>query len=342
VDYQMLHDDNDEALQQVLIPISDELQLHLYQNKKGEYTFEAIPIIYVTKHQSFTTTIENNPSLAIYRATHSRRAMRAFIGGFRKSVNFALHVQKGDPIVMIYDQKYRFGKPFSLPRLQLAKVRLHDKWHGIYLGFNERYYDEKGHEVEGFLLENPIKGVRISSGFTLKRWHPVLHKYRAHLGIDYAAGRGTPIHAAGAGVIIDAHRSLSYGNVMKIRHAGGYMTLYAHQKRFRAGMHRGKRVKKGEIVGYVGTTGLSTGPHLHFGLYKNNRPVNPRSVIHVMTTRLSGKKKLQFNNIVKHYDAEAETILAANKQIARYIDFDPLCYVKHDHFQAEAGSNETL
>lgn len=342
VDYQLLHDDNDEALQQVLIPISDELQLHLYQNKKGEYAFEAIPIIYVTKHQSFTTTIENNPSLAIYRATHSRRAMRAFIGGFRKSVNFSLHVQKGDPIVMIYDQKYRFGKPFSLPRLQLAKVRLHDKWHGIYLGSNERYYDEKGHEVENFLLENPIKGVRISSGFTLRRWHPVLHKYRAHLGIDYAARRGTPIHAAGAGVIIDAHRSLSYGNVMKIRHAGGYVTLYAHQKRFRAGMHRGKRVKKDEIVGYVGTTGLSTGPHLHFGLYKNNRPVNPRSVIHVMTTRLSGKKKRQFNNIVKHYDAEAETILATNKQIERYIDFDPLCYVKHDHFQAEAGSNETL
>ncbi|MBU1643374.1 peptidoglycan DD-metalloendopeptidase family protein [bacterium] len=342
VGYQILRDDNGSTVQQVLIPISDELQLHIYQDAKGEYAFEAIPIIYTTKHLSFTTTIENNPSLAIYKATHSRRAMSAFISGFRKSINFALHVQKDDPIVMIYDQKFRFGKPFSMPRLQLAKVRLHGEWHGVYLGSDERYYDAKGHEVEGFLLENPIKGARISSGFTLRRWHPVLHKYRAHLGIDYAARTGTPIHAAGAGVIIDAHRSPSYGNVMKIRHADGYMTLYAHQQKFRAGMYTGKRVKKDEIVGYVGTTGLSSGPHLHFGLYKNNRPINPRNVIQVTTSQLSGKKKLQFDNIVKHYDEEAERILATNKKIDKIFDFDNVCYVKHDPFEEAAESNETL
>ena len=342
VRYQILRDDNATTIQQVLIPISDELQLHIYQDRKGRYTFEAIPIIYNSKTQAFTTTVTSNPSSAIYEATHSKRAMSAFISGFRKSINFALHVQKDDPLVMIYDQKYRFGKPFSMPRLQLAKIRLHGKWHGVYLGADERYYDAKGHEVEGFLLVKPVKRARISSGFTKRRWHPVLHKYRAHLGIDYAAPRGTPIHAAGAGTIIEARRSPSYGNVMKIRHADGYMTLYAHQKKFRAGMRRGKRVKKDEIIGYVGTTGLSSGPHLHFGLYKHNRAINPRSVIQVTTKKLTGKKKKQFDNIVKHYDEEAEIILASNKQVERFIDFAPVCYVKHDDFGEGAEHNEAV
>ena len=340
-EYQVLRDGNG-TLEQVLIPISDELQLHIYQDQNNSYRFEAIPIIYKSKRLSFTTTVKNNPSTAILKATGSGRVSRAFINGFRKSINFALQVQKGDPIVMIYDQKYRFGRPFSNPRLLLAKIRLHGKWKGVYLGADERYYDKKGNQVEGFLLGNPVYGARISSGFTRRRWHPVLHKYRAHLGIDYAAPRGTPIHAAGDGVIIDAHRSPSYGNVMKIRHADGYVTLYAHQKKFRRGMRRGKRVKKGQIVGYIGTTGLSTGPHLHFGLYKYNRAINPRSVIQVTTKKLSGAKKKQFNKIVADYDKEAEEILAQNRKIEPFVDFKPVCYVKHDDFSVEGDVNATV
>ncbi len=341
VEYQVLRDEN-ETIEQVLIPISDELQLHIYQDNNNSYKFEAIPIIYETKRHAFTTTVQSNPSTAILKATGSGRASRAFINGFRKSINFALQVQKNDPIVMIYDQKYRFGRPFSNPRLLLAKIKLHGKWHGVYLGADERYYDEKGHQVEGFLLSNPVRGARISSGFTRRRWHPVLHKYRAHLGIDYAAPRGTPIHAAGDGVIIDAHRSPSYGNVMKIRHADGYVTLYAHQKKFRRGMRRGKRVKKGQIVGYVGTTGLSSGPHLHFGLYKYNRAINPRSVIQVTTKKLKGKQKKQFNDIVKRYNEEAETILQEQKKVTHYKSFEPVCYVKHDQFEMEGECNATV
>jgi len=341
VGYQILRDEN-RTIEQVLIPISDELQIHIYKDQNSSYAFEAIPVVYSSKRLAFSTTVQSNPSTAIYKATHSKRAMSAFINGFKRSINFSLNVQKDDPLVMIYDQKFRFGKPFSMPRLQLAKIRLHGKWHGIYLGADERYYDKKGREVEGFLLGNPVPGARISSGFTRRRWHPVLHKYRAHLGIDYAAPRGTPIHAAGSGVIIDAHRSPSYGNVMKIRHADGYVTLYAHQKKFRKGMRRGKHVKKGQVVGYVGTTGLSSGPHLHFGLYKHNRAINPRSVIQITTKKLTGAKKKQFNKIVAEYDKEAEEILAENRQIEQFVDFEPVCYVKHDDFSVEGEANATV
>jgi len=151
IGYQILRDEN-QTIEQVLIPVSDELQLHIYQDANNSYTFEAIPVLYSSERLSFTTTIQNNPSSAIYNATHSKRAMSAFISGFRKSINFSLHVQKDDPIVMIYDQKFRFGKPFSMPRLQLAKIKLHGKWHGVYLGADERYYEVKGHEVEDFYL----------------------------------------------------------------------------------------------------------------------------------------------------------------------------------------------
>jgi len=342
VGYQMMFDDDHKTLEQVMIPISDELQLHVYLDVNNSYKFEAIPIIYKTKHIAFSTTIESYASEAIMRATHSKRAQSAFVNGFRKSINFSLHVQKGDPLVMIYDQKYRFGQPFSMPRLQLAKIRLHGKWHGVYLGADERYYDAKGHEVEGFLLGNPVRGARISSGFTRRRWHPVLHKYRAHLGIDYAAPRGTPIHAAGAGRIIEMRRSTSYGNLTKIRHADGYMTLYAHQKKFRAGMRRGKKVKKGEVIGYIGTTGISTGPHLHFGLYKHNRAINPRSVIQVTTKKLKGEKKKQFRAIVKRYDEEAEKILENPPVLTRDRDFTPVCYVNHPKFKVEGEDNATV
>lgn len=342
VGYQILHNDANTTIEQVMIPINDELQLHIYQDKNNSYVFEALPIIYNTKHIAFATKVETYVSSAIAKVTHSRKAWSAFSNGFKKSINFSLHVQKGDPLVMIYDQKYRFGKSFSMPRLQLAKIKLHGKWHGVYLGADERYYDAKGHQVEGFLLGNPVHGARISSGFTRRRWHPVLHKYRAHLGIDYAVPRGTKIHAAGAGVIIEMRRSRSYGNLTKIRHADGYMTLYAHQKKFRAGMHRGKRVKKGEVIGYVGTTGLSSGPHLHFGLYKNNRPINPRSVIQVTTKKLKGAKKKQFNDIVKRYNAEAEKILAGASSVPANMDFSPVCYVKHDKFEVEGENNATV
>lgn len=341
VGYQVLRDEN-STIEQVLIPISDDLQLHIYKDNNDTYTFEAIPVIYSSERISFTTTIQTNPSSAIYNATHSKRAMSAFISGFRKSINFSLHVQKDDPIVMVYDQKFRFGKPFSMPRLQLAKIQLHGKWHGVYLGADERYYDAKGREVEGFLLGNPVTGARISSGFTSRRWHPVLHKYRAHLGIDYAAPRGTYIHAAGAGTIIDMSSSRSYGNLTKIRHADGYTTLYAHQQKFRKGMHRGRRVKKGEVIGYVGTTGLSSGPHLHFGLYKNNRAINPRSVIQVTTKKLTGEQKKQFQDIVKRYDEEAEAILAENRQVNRVRNFNSVCYIKHDKFEVEGECNAAL
>ena len=184
--------------------------------------------------------------------------------------------------------------------------------------------------MEGFLLSRPVRHARISSRFTRKRWHPILKRYRAHLGIDYAARRGTPIMAAGSGKIIFAGYTRGYGNLIKIRHGDGYMTLYAHQKRFRKGIRRGKYVKQGQVIGYVGSTGLSTGPHLHFGLYKNGRAINPASVVRVTTKKLGGKARKRFLQLKKRYDEKIEAHLKAQTKPKRHDDYQYVYYLNRD------------
>lgn len=308
--YFEMYDDN-ATLEQVLIPISDELQLHIYK-EEGSYKFDTLPIEYRTKDRSFALKIEHSPAQDIYRATGSKRITYLFTNSFKRSLDFRRNLRKGDDLVMVYTQKYRLNHEMSLPELKVAMIEMRNKKHYIY-NYKNRYYNEKAKEVDGFLLGLPVKHARISSGFTKRRYHPILKRYRAHLGIDYAAPRGTPIHAAGNGKIIFAGFTRGYGNLIKIAHAGGYMTLYAHQKKFARGIHRGMHVKKGQTIGYIGTTGLSTGPHLHFGLYKNGRAINPASVIKITKRKLSGRELRKFKSLKRELDAVVEKVLESKK-----------------------------
>jgi len=328
VRYQLLLDENN-TLEQVLIPVNDELQLHL-MNKAGTFTFEALPIISETRREAFVVNIQNSPYYDLVNATGSTKIAQIFVNGFKNSLNFRRDLRKGDPLVMIYTQKYRLGEPFSMPKLQVAMIEMRKKRHFIYLNSDDRYYDAQGHEVEGFLLSRPVRNARISSGFTKRRYHPILKRYRAHLGIDYAARPGTPIMAAGSGKIVFAGYTRGYGNLIKIRHSDGYMTLYGHQKSFRRGIRRGKYVKKGQVIGYVGSTGLSTGPHLHFGLYKNGHAINPARVVKVTTKKLKGEKKRMFEQIKTNFNKEIDLYLAVNRQPKKLKLFDTTCYVDPD------------
>jgi len=324
VHYQILKDEKGD-IEQILLPLNDELQIHLYKDN-GTYNFEAIPIISTTKTQAFSLQITHSPYLDIIKETGSKKLAQIFVANFRHSLNFKLDLRKGDTLVMIYDQKYRLGEPFSMPILKAAMIEMRRKKHFIYLNDDERYYDERGHEVEGFLLARPVRGARISSYFTKRRWHPILHKWKAHLGIDYAARRGTPVIAAGSGIIIYAARMGTYGNLVKIRHADGYETRYAHLKSFRRGIRRGKRVKKGQTIAYVGTTGRSTGPHLHFELRKHGRAINPLRVVQVTTKKLRGKQMRAFEKLKNNYDQSIELHLANNTKYVKREPTKKVCY----------------
>jgi murein DD-endopeptidase MepM/ murein hydrolase activator NlpD len=330
VNIQIMRDSN-ATIEQVLIPISEELQLHIYKGEK-DYEFESIPIVYETKQEAFSVVIENSPYYDIVKATGSKKLAHQFVNAFKNSLNFRRDLRKGDRLVMVYEQKYRFGKPFSMPVLQVAMIEMKKKKHYIYLNSDGRYYDEKGIEAEGFMLNRPVRNARVSSGFTTRRYHPILKKYRAHLGVDYAARPGTPIMAAGSGRIIFAGYTRGYGKLIKIQHSDGYMTLYAHQRAFRKGIKRGKYVKKGQVIGYVGTTGLSTGPHLHFGLYQNGRARNPARVIRITTNKLKGKKLKAFTALKEDYNKIVDLHLTAQTQIRLAKAYDNVYYFDQETF----------
>jgi len=331
VNIQILRDSN-ETITQVLIPINEELQLHIYKDK-DKYKFEQIPIVYTQKQKAFMVEIQNSPYYDIVKATGSKKLAHQFVNAFKNSLNFRRDLRKGDKLVMVYEQKYRFGREFSMPKLQVAMIEMRKKKHYIYLNDDGRYYDEKGIEAEGFMLNRPVRNARVSSGFTLRRYHPVLKRYRAHLGVDYAARPGTPIMAAGSGRIIFAGYTRGYGKLIKIQHSDGYMTLYAHQRAFRKGIRRGKRVKKGQVIGYVGSTGLSTGPHLHFGLYKNGHARNPARVIRITTNKLKGKKLKAFKALKEDYNKTVELHLQAGTQASCLVDFKNVYYLNDESFE---------
>ncbi|MEO0619264.1 MAG: M23 family metallopeptidase, partial [Pseudomonadota bacterium] len=157
------------------------------------------------------------------------------------------------------------------------------------------YYDAEGNNSKRFLMRKPVKSgnVRFTSGFGF-RTHPILKRRRMHTGVDWAARRGTPILAAGNGTIAEAGRKGGYGNHIRIRHANGYQTSYSHMQRFAKGMAPGVKVRQGQVIGYVGSTGLSSGPHLHYEVLVNNRQVNPMSIHVPRGRKLKGKLLADF------------------------------------------------
>ena len=308
--FQILRNDK-KQIEQVLIPVGEELQLHI-KKVDGNYTMTTTPIIYKENEEKLSIPIVKSPYQDIIDATKNYLLAYQFIQSYKKSVNFK-RIRKGDKLVIFYKQKTRLGRQFGSPEIEASMVEVHGKKHFVFLFNHGRYYDQKGREVEGFFLALPVRYTRISDRFTYKRWHPILHRYRAHLGIDYAAPVGTPVKAARAGRVIFAGRKGGYGNVIIIKHEGVFKTLYAHLKKFRRGIRRGKRVKRGQVIGYVGTTGLSTGPHLHFGLYRGSKAINPENSVQVTKTILRGKKRKEFLKISRKYEKEID--LAINSKI---------------------------
>ncbi|NLC27485.1 MAG: M23 family metallopeptidase [Campylobacteraceae bacterium] len=309
IKYQMLRDDSGN-LEQVLIPIGEELQIHLVKNGvENSYEFRTTPISYQEEALSVTLEINLSPYQDIVNATNNYGLANEFVQSFKNSVNFRRLVQ-GDRLVVFYTQRTRLGQRFGNPKVQAAMVEVRGKPHHAFLFNENRYYDATGKEIEGFFLSTPVRYNRISSPFTYKRWHPILKRYRAHLGIDYAAPTGTPIKAAGEGKVTHIGTKNGYGKTIEINHGHGYKTLYAHMNGYRKGLKRGSTVQKGQIIGYVGSTGMSTGPHLHFGLYKDNRAINPNSVVKIEKDKLQGETLKSYLAHTKQYEKRFALALA--------------------------------
>ncbi len=310
IQYQQLKNENGELLQ-VLIPISEEMQLHVYQ-EENSYKFDLKPIIFEEIIDTIAIPIKYSPYQDILAHTGNAKLANEFLRAYSKSVNFR-GMQPGNYVALKYKQRIRMGQYYGTPQIISAMVQVHKRKFFVFKNEKDgRFYNEKAKSLTSYFFKTPVRYSRISSKFTYKRWHPVLKRYRAHLGVDYAAPRGRHIYAAADGKIVFRGRKGGYGKVIEIQHKHGYKTLYAHQSRFRGGLRRGSKVRKGQHIGYVGSTGVSSGPHLHLGLYKNGRAINPLKIIRVTKTKLKGTAKKKFIEYTKVLSKELLDTIKSN------------------------------
>lgn len=209
-------------------------------------------------------------------------------------------LQKGDEFKVIYEENLAEGVPVGIRKIKAAYFKHKGKSHYAFAFDSNKdkkveYYDEKGQSLKKGFLKAPVKFSRISSGFSKRRYHPVLKRYKSHLGIDYAAPTGTPIRTVGDGVVIASEYGRANGRYVKIKHNDTYSTQYLHLSRYGKGIKKGAKVSQGQIIGYVGSTGLATGPHLCYRFWKNGQQVNPAKEYRAYNPMLPKKYRKKFN-----------------------------------------------
>ena len=232
-------------------------------------------------------------------------------------IDFQRDIQPGDTFDVVFErfrnEDGRFAKDgdviFGTLTLSGAKRQIYRYVHG---DGTTGYYNEKGENVRKALLRTPIDGARLTSGFG-QRMHPILGYSAAHKGADFGAPQGTPVQAAGDGTVELIGWQGAYGQYVRIRHNSEYATAYAHLSRFAGGLHQGDRVRQGQVIGYVGTTGRSTGPHLHYEVIRRGTQINPIAVQLPTIRKLEGVDLIQFRTV----KAETDLLIAGLTPITR-------------------------
>jgi len=229
------------------------------------------------------TAVIRNPALVSLPVEDRARLLDYLDRVFQWQVDFSRQIRVGDTYRFAFEREVRPDGSFRAGRLLAAElVNSGTPFHAVWFDPNDdgegSYYDLEGKSVRRAFLLKPLEYRRISSRFTLSRLHPVLNRYRAHRGIDYAADSGTPVMATSDGVVVQRGPRGELGNAVEIRHPNGFVTRYGHLRGFKSGVSVGSRVRQGDIIGYVGMTGLATGPHLHYEMLRGGKQMDPLSV----------------------------------------------------------------
>lgn len=292
-EYHLLTDDNG-SLRQALIPIGEDLQISLNREEAG-YKVEILPVEYTEQEETVTFALEHSLMYDLKKITGNSKLAMEVMSIFNDRVDFRTDFRKGDRICVIFNRKVRLGKTWGAPDVVAAFVETRGrKNYAFYNDDDQSYYDEKAKPLQGMFLRHPLNYSRISSRFTYKRWHPILKKYRPHYGVDYVAPYGSKIWTVADGRVAYVGKKGGYGKIVIVQHKNGYRSEYAHLKGFPRGIRKGRYVKQGQTVGYLGNTGLSTGPHLHFGLWKSRSPVNPSKIKGIKKEGLQGEARKSF------------------------------------------------
>jgi len=232
-------------------------------------------------------------------------------------IEFAVDIRPGDTYNILFQEKWRNGHFVEYGKVLAATLHNRGEDHSaIYFkdatGF-EDYYDPEGQSMRKQFLRSPVNYTRISSGFNRRRFHPILKQVRPHLGVDLAAPYGTPIRSVGDGRVLVARRKGGSGNMVKIRHGSRYMTAYLHLSRFAKGVREGRTVTQGQVIGYVGSTGLATGPHVCYRFYVDGRYVNPLTVKFPSAEPVKEEYRQEFFSLASSYRERLATDAVANE-----------------------------
>jgi murein DD-endopeptidase MepM/ murein hydrolase activator NlpD len=305
-----------DKLQELIYEVNDTNSLHITRSG-DEFTASTITTELDKRIAHATATIGSSLFVAAQEAGIPGSMTMELANIFDWDIDFVLDVRTGDSFSIIYEEYYLDGEKVSYGDILAAEFSNNGK---IYRAVRYRdtgghtdYFTPEGDSVRKAFLRTPVDYTRISSTFG-KRYHPVLNRMRNHQGVDYVAPRGTPIKASGDGYITHIGRKGGYGSTIIIQHGGKYSTLYAHLKGSKRGLRRGSKVRQGDIIGYVGSSGLATGPHLHYEFRVNGVHRNPLTVKLPGASPITRIEKLAFKLNTQGYLTMLNTL--GNKKVA--------------------------
>lgn len=284
----------DLKLQKFSLNVAPEKDIQVARNTDNAFVATQISRELIRKLEASQGVIQTSLYDAANDAGLPINVLMEMVQVFSFDVDFQRDIQKGDQFEVLYENLMnKQGETVALSPVLYAQLQLSGQLINLYR-YKPRqglvdYFDEKGQSARKALMRTPISGARLSSGYGMRK-HPILGYNKMHRGLDFAAPSGTPIFAAGDGKVEKAGRNGAYGNYIRIRHNSTYKTAYAHLKQFARGIRAGKRVRQGQTIGYVGSTGRSTGPHLHYEIIANGRQINPRKLKLPTGQKLKGKE----------------------------------------------------
>lgn len=306
-------------IDQIIIQENNIKSYSLSKNDKGEFETKTLQEELITEVNSATGSISGSLSKSMNSQGVPNKIVHEFIKIFSYSVDFRRDVRKGDKFEIIFENNItKDGKIASYGNILYAGLQLRNEKISLYRFKDSKgnvdYYTEKGLAMKKVLHKKPLsfQNARISSPFG-KRRHPIKKRWIIHWGVDYAAPKGTKIYAGGDGVVQVAKYNGGYGNYIKIRHNSEYSTAYGHMWKFAKGIRPGTRVKRGQVIGYVGSTGLSTGPHLHYEVIRNGKRINPVTIKAATGNNLAGKDLKKFKLLVSDIKSSYNKMFALKK-----------------------------
>lgn len=303
--------DQHNALRKINFKMDTTKYIEVHLDTQG-YSAKLVELPVDVQYSSGTGIIESSLFLAAQKAGLSDQLTMELAGIFGWDIDFVMDIRSGDQFTYVHEEIYVEGEKVRNGKIISASFQNQGKtYYAIRYtdadGHTD-FYTPDGHSMRKAFLRNPVPLSRISSRFNLKRKHPILNRFRAHKGVDYAAPRGTPIKATGDGKVIHRGKKGGYGNTVIVQHGQRYTTLYAHMSRYNKKLKVGSRVRQGQTLGYIGSSGLATGPHLHYEFRLDGVHRNPLTVRLPAARPINEKYKTEFLAYAKQEVAKLDSI----------------------------------